>query len=139
MWESLERTRRRLLGTAPADDPAEAFAAAEDAARADIEAGLIADLDDDVMLVLGRPELDRLGTALVDLLGPATVRPDTPARLEETLAAAMVALGGAGDAFVDRRPAGLYTPESWQVRLMDVPTSTIDAIRDASREGSFRR
>jgi hypothetical protein len=138
MWSSLDRTRRRLLGTAPADDASQAFAAAEDEARADVEAGLTSDLEDDVILVLGRPELDRLGTALVALLGPATVRPDTPARLEAALDAAVVALGEPGVVRVDRRPAGLYTPESWQVRLMDVPTSTIEAIRHATREGAFR-
>lgn len=139
MWSSIDRTRRRLLGTPPADDADRAFAAAEDEARADVEAGLALDLGDDVVLVFGRSELDRLGAALVGLLGPGTARPDTPARLEAALDAAVDALGSSGETFVDRRPAGLYTPEAWQIRFTDVPAATVDAIRDASRDGAFRR
>jgi hypothetical protein len=134
MWPAIHRTRRRLglAGDAAPSAPSTPAASGEAGSGGRVT-------PDDALLVLGRPELDRLGNALVTLLGPATVRPDTPARLEAALDAATVRLGGGGRAEVDRRPAGLYTPEAWQVRLTGVEPSIVAAVRDASREGSFRR
>jgi len=94
---------------------------------------------DDVVLTLGRGELERLGTALQDLLGPATARPDTPARLELALEAAVARLGGSGHPSVSRRPAGLTTPEAWQVRLSGIDPAIGEAIRDATKRASLAR
>jgi len=90
-----------------------------------------------VVLNLGRPDVDRLGVALQALLGPGTTRPDTPGRLEVALAAAVTSLGGDGRPQVTRRPAGLYTPEAWQVRLGTVDPAIAQAIRDAARGTGF--
>jgi hypothetical protein len=149
MWPSITRTGRRLLGIAgpsssPDGRPAADRVAAErtvgthpdpvvDAVPAD---GLVLD---DVLLTIGRPELDRLGGALQTLLGPGTARPDTPARLEDALAAAVERLGGSGRPRVTRRPPGLYTPEAWQVRLTRIDPAITDAIRQAARGTGFAR
>jgi hypothetical protein len=91
----------------------------------------------DIVIAIGRPEFDRLGVALQTVLGPGTTRPDTPARLEAALALAIVGLGATGRTLVARRPAGLYTPEAWQVRLTDAEPAIEIAIRRAIREGVF--
>jgi hypothetical protein len=38
---------------------------------------------------------------------------------------------------VNRRPAGIYTPEAWQVRIEPGDPAVVDAIRRAIREGVF--
>ena len=89
------------------------------------------------MLAIGRPELDRLGLALQSLLGPDVARPDTPDRLDAALSAAVTHLGGVAQLRVNRRPAGLYTPEAWQVHIETADPTIVDAIRQAIREGVF--
>ncbi len=66
-----------------------------------------------------------------------STRPDTPARLEAALAAAVERLGGSGRPRVTRHPAGLTTPESWQIRLASIEPDVADAIRAATRTGHF--
>ena len=90
-----------------------------------------------VVIAIGRPEFDRLGAALQAALGPGTTRPDTPNRLEAALADAIVGMGATGETCVERRPAGIYTPEAWQVRLTDAEPAIEIAIRRAIREGVF--
>ena len=137
MWPSIARTRdlvarlvqngsRPVHGMAPVDDGA-----------ADDPTG--SRFTDDVVLVLGRAELDHLGVALQDLLGPATTRPDTPARLESALAAAVAHLGGTGHPSVTRRPPGLTTPEAWQVRLTGIEPGIAEAIRHAAKRATAAR
>ncbi|MFP5343989.1 MAG: hypothetical protein ACLGIJ_13880 [Candidatus Limnocylindria bacterium] len=134
MWPPFGRTWHRLVGDrghrpvadrdAPAielDPPAEPpFALAED-----------------LTLAIGRTEVQRLADALQALLGPGAERPDTPARLEAALAAAVEQLGGTGRPRVSRRPPGLYTPEAWQVHLGAVGPEVGAAIRTAIRTGRF--
>lgn len=93
----------------------------------------------DLVLTMGRADLERLVTALQGLLGPDVARPDTPARLEVALAAAIQLLGGAGRPRVTRRPPGLYTPEAWQVRVTSIDPAVSDAIRGAARGLGFSR
>ena len=133
MWPTLERTRRRILrGLPPCGLPPRGRAAhaasgvAPDAAP-----------KTELVVALGRPELDRLVLALQAMLGPETTRPDTPARLEAALAAAIKRLGSPGRPKVERRPHALYTPEAWQLRLTDVDPAVVEAIRRASRDGVF--
>jgi hypothetical protein len=132
MWSTLDRTRRRLLqiGTPSAAVDIEP----ELAAPIDADAGLG---PSETVLAIGRPELDRLGLALQALLGPDVARPDTPDRLEAALAAAVIQIGGVGEPRVNRRPAGLYTPEAWQVHVEAGDPAVLDAIRRAIREGVF--
>jgi hypothetical protein len=129
MWPTLDRTRRRLLGDNPTTE---------------LTIDSVHDLDEeqpvlttDALLAIGRPEFDRLGSALQLMLGADTDRPDTPARLEAALSAAIERLGGGGRPRVTRRPAGLYTPEAWQIRLTDVEPLVGDSIRRAARDGRF--
>jgi hypothetical protein len=130
MWSKLDRTRRRLRrasakpapGAAPTGDPSAIAATAP---------GM------NVVIAIGRPEFDRLGAALQTVLGPTTTRLDTPDRLEAALAVAIVGLGATGETRVERRPAGLYTPEAWQVRLTGAEPAIEIAIRRAIREGVF--
>jgi len=75
--------------------------------------------------------------ALQGFLGEDVERPDTPARLERALALVIASRGGKGRARVLRRPAGLSTPEAWEIHLDGVDRATADAIRDATRSGSF--
>ena len=93
----------------------------------------------DLVLTMGRVDLERLVTALQGLLGPDVARPDTPARLEVALATAMQLLGGAGRPRVTRRPPGLYSPEAWQVRVTSIDPAVGDAIRGAARGLGFSR
>jgi hypothetical protein len=133
MWASLDRTRRRLLRVGAPSDQAVLGPVADDA----IARGDPAEPASDIVLAIGRPELDRLGQALQNLLGPDVARLDTPDRLEAALAAAVVHVGGAGHPRVSRRPAGIYTPEAWQVRIEPGDPAVVDAIRRAIREGVF--
>lgn len=133
MWTTLDRTRRRLLRLGTPSDPAAIESLVDPAIALDDRSEPAAD----IVLAIGRPELDRLGLALQDLLGPETARPDTPDRLEAALAAAVAHLGGVGQPRVVRRPAGLYTPEAWQVQLETGEPAVVDAIRRAIREGVF--
>lgn len=126
MWPTLERTRRRILrGLPPRDRAIDAGTGAPDAASTEH------------IVALGRAELDRLVLALQAMLGPNTARPDTPARLEVALAAAIERLGSPGRPKVERRPHALYTPEAWQLHLTDVDPAVVEAIRRASRDGAF--
>jgi hypothetical protein len=135
MWSTLDRTRRRLIGlvlrpalefSAPVADPTELDRAA--AAPGPTT---------EVVIAIGRPEFDRLGAALQAALGRGTTRPDTPDRLEAALAQAIAGLGVSGLTRVSRRPAGLYTPEGWQVSLTEAEPAVERAIRRAIREGVF--
>jgi len=129
MWPSLDRTRRRLLGGSTEPAPLVPDARSDDPPDAPVAS--------EIVLAIGRPEFDRLGMALQALLGPTVPRPDTPARLEAALASAVEVLGGDGRPRVTRRPAGLYTPEAWQVRLVAIEPAIGDAIRGAIRDGAF--
>lgn len=133
MWSTFDRTRRRLLGAAegpPATDPAPAGDG-----TTSLESG--APTAGEVVIAIGRPELDRLGVALQAVLGAGTARPDTPDRLQSALADASVGLGAIGQTRVARRPAGLYTPEAWQIHLIGAAPVIETAIRRAIREGVF--
>jgi hypothetical protein len=121
MWPTIDRARRRLSGalvssadptTPPAGRPVE-----------------------DVVITFGAVELDQLRGALQLLLGDAVERPDTPARIERALGLLLVHRGAPGVARVLRRPAGLSTPEAWEIHLDGVDHATSAAIREAGRTG----
>ena len=140
MWPLLTRTRRLLhrFG-APSPDPTQL---AGTAAQPCIDGAASADgpaPGSDVVLTLGRVDLDRLGTALQALLDPEMARPDTPDRLEAALAAPVERLGGAGRPRVTRLPPSLYTPETWQVRMTSLDPAIGEAIRGATRGMGFVR
>jgi hypothetical protein len=132
MRSTFDRTRRRLLGV-PDGPPASGAAASDDTPGIDPAARATGE----VVIAIGRPEFDRLGVALQAVLGTGTTRPDTPDRLEAALADAIVGLGASGRTRVARRPAGLYTPEAWQVHLIEAEPVIEIAIRRAIREGVF--
>lgn len=141
MWPSIARTRRRLLGTPDASGCPVAIPP-----ERDLPAEVLLDESpgrppgtDDAVLSIGRAELEQLVVALQTLLGPDTPRPDTPDRLEAALAAAVERLGGGGRPRVTRCPPGLYTPETWQVRLANADPSITAAIRGAARGTGFDR
>jgi hypothetical protein len=133
MWSTFDRTRRRLLGVADGP-PASEAAPADDTIGIDPAA---TGTTGEVVIAIGRPEFDRLGVALQAVLGTGTARPNTPDRLEAALADAIVGLGASGRTRVARRPAGLYTPEAWQVHLIGADPVIETAIRRAIREGVF--
>jgi len=93
---SLDRVRRRLRHPEPAIE---------------------SDHLDDIVLALGRPELERFTTALAGSLDPHLPRPDSPARLAGAVATVLERIGGQGRPTVTRSPAGLYTPEYWHIRV----------------------
>lgn len=133
MWSTLDRTRRRLMRAAPEPDAAPGAEGADGLAGTDTAA----EPSVEIVIAIGRPEFERLGRALQRALGPGTTRPDTPDRLQAALAEAIDTLGATGRTRVARRPAGLYTPEAWQVYLIDAQPSVETAIRRAIREGVF--
>jgi hypothetical protein len=128
MWPTLARARR-LLGRVDEREPTiePVVAAASDGGPAGA----------DMVVSLGRTDVDRLALALQTLLGPDLTRPDTPARLEAALAAAVTELGSDGRPGVVRRPAGVTTPEAWQIRLSGIEPGIADQIRGATRGRPF--
>ena len=127
MWETLERARRRLLGdvqpVTASRNPGTGPSGAVDPAPTDLA------------YALGRAELERAIAILVDGAGPDTERPDTPARLEAALRNAIERAAGRGHPTVTRRPAGLYTPESWHIEVADADDRTRAALEPALRRG----
>jgi hypothetical protein len=117
MWVSnaIDRARRRILGSP--EPEAIPFA---DAAPIDVPC--------DVVIAVGRSDLDRLLGALVASLDPHMARPDSPRRLEGALATAIQRVGGQGIPTVVRNPAGLYTPEYWQLRIDGADGATRSAL-----------
>jgi hypothetical protein len=117
MWvsKSLDRARRHFLG---APEPVPAPLA--DAAPVDVPC--------DLVLAFGRSDLERLLAALVASLDPHMARPDSPRRLEGALATAIQRVGGRGTPSVVRSPAGLYTPEYWQLRVDGADGATRSAL-----------
>ena len=72
-----------------------------------------------ISIAFTRPEKDAFATALAGRLGDDTPRLDTPARVASALVVVIDRAGGHGRPHVVRRPAGLYTPEYWQVSIHD--------------------
>jgi hypothetical protein len=130
MWPTIERTRRLLLRRPSSSEPA---------ALAVIDGPDGDDATFEVLFSIGRTEFDRLGTAIQALLGPGTARPDTPARLETAMIDVIERLGGQGYPRVTRRPAGVYTPETWHIRLTDIDPAVQATVRAAIRDGAFPR
>ena len=132
MWSTLHRTRRRLLRV-DAERPLVPGAAPDDADDLDPAAAAA----NEIVIAIGRPEFDRLGVALQSVVGGRTARLDTPDLLEAALTEAIAGLGATGRTRVARRPAGLYTPEGWEVGLTATDPVVETAIRRAIREGVF--
>lgn len=117
MWvtKSLDRARRAIFGS-PDVEPIPLAEAAP------------VDVPCDVVIAVGRPDLDRLMGALVASLDPHMARPDSPRHLEGTLTTAIQRVGGHGTPVVTRSPAGLYTPEYWQLRVDGADGATRSAL-----------
>ena len=128
MWPTIDRARRRISGDSPVPDPQPETSTCKPAAPTGFE---------DVVIVPGGPELEWLLRALQGFLGATEERPDTPARIERALSGLIASRGGTGRPSVLRRPAGVSTPEAWEIHLDDVDRETSDAIRAATRTGSF--
>jgi hypothetical protein len=132
MWSSLDRAKRRLRPTGPGPDEARGDAGVGPPERGtqDPPAGSPPSADPLVISVV-RPELPAVTAVLERLAGPAHERPDTPARLAAAIDAAIDGWAGTGRVEVQRRPAGLYTPEAWEIRIADADARTragIDAL-----------
>ena len=124
MWPAIDRARRRLSDRAAA--PANAKPQPDDGSTVE-----------DVVIVLGRPEIAVLLVALETALGDAVDHPDTPATLERALSLLLADRGEPGRPRVLRRPAILSTPESWEIHLEGIEPATGSAVRDAARNGAF--
>lgn len=134
MWPTIDRARRRLSGTA---DPTAGLPTAGDPSSEPRPASADPGQVEDVLIVLGRQELDQLRAALQAILGDAVERPNTPARIERALSLLLSRLDAPGKATVLRRPAAVSTPESWEIHLDGVDPATGTAVRDAGRTGRF--
>jgi hypothetical protein len=122
MWvqKSLDRARRKLNRPAPEPAPPPPDP----------------DRIEDLVVALGRVELDRFVSALASSLDPHMPRPDSPARLAGALATALERTGGLGRPTVTRSPAGLYSPEYWHIRVQAadrVTRSTLDQLASGRR------
>jgi hypothetical protein len=144
MWPTIDRARRRLSHGTP--DPCPGFGAADDGAPerepsdepgADTPPAVAASRIDDVVIVLGRFELDQLRVALQRALGDAVERPDTPERIERALSLLLARRDAPGRPRVLRRPAGVSTPESWEIHLDGGDQATGESVRGAGRTGRF--
>jgi hypothetical protein len=136
MWPTIHRARRHLKVGASA--PSGVLDAAEpvelDEATAVHPAPAVRRVED-IVIILGGLEIDRLRAALERLLGDAVERPDTPARFERALAMVLARRGAPGKPRVLRRPAAVSTPESWEIHLDGVDHATGRAVREAGRTG----
>lgn len=135
MWSTIDRARRRLDRAASGTTvpgPETTAAQGPEAATPPPARKL-----DDVVIVFGPAGLDRLRIALEQALGDAVDRPDTPARIERALSLLFARRGLSGRPRVLRRPAGVSTPESWEVHLDGVEHATGSAVRGAGRTGRF--
>jgi hypothetical protein len=122
MWvqKSLDRARRKLNRPAPEPAPPPPDP----------------DRIEDLVVALGRVELDRFVSALASSLDPHMPRPDSPARLAGALTTALERTGGLGRPTVTRSPAGLYSPEYWHIRVQAadrVTRSTLDQLASGRR------
>jgi hypothetical protein len=133
MWTTIDRARRRLTSVlASADSPA------PDQASGDaIAVATPARPTEDVVIILGSFQVEQLREALERQLGDAVERPDTPARIEHALSILLAQRQAPGKPRVLRRPAGLSTPESWEIHLDGVDRATSRAVRAAGRTGVF--
>ena len=125
MWTTIHRARRRISGSDEATLPG------------DVEPDLPADAVEDVVVVLGRLEIECLRHAIQRSLGDSVDHPNSPARMERALALLLGRGGSAGRPRVLRLPATLSAPESWEIHLDGVERTTVMAIRDAGRTGRF--
>ena len=130
MWPTIDRARRRLTGASahPGSGELDGGPSAAIPAPRPVE---------DVVIILGSVEVDQLRAALEGVLGDAIERPDTPARIERALSILLARRGATGKPSVLRRPAGLSTPESWEIHLLGVDRATSRAVRAAGRNGFF--
>ena len=92
---------------------------------------------EDIVIVFGRTEIDRLRHALQAALGDMVDQPNTPARIESALARILSLAGSPGRPRVLRRPAGVSTPESWEIHLDGSDRASGIALREAGRTGRF--
>ena len=135
MWvtKSLDRARRRLLPGSDVDagsEPVDAAPSTPDVPDPDAL--------DDLMVSLPRPDLERLIKGLARSIDPNMPRPDSPALLAGALTTAINRIGGRGRPVVTRSPAGLYTPEYWQIRIEGADGRTRDAIGRLTAGGRIR-
>lgn len=132
MWPTIQRARRRLSGGAAVsvDPPSPTPSSVAPVPPAD-------PAFEDLVIVLRGVEVDRLCQALQRCLGSAVERPDTPDRFERALSLFLARSGEPGRPRVLRRPAGVSTPESWEIHLEGVDHAVGEAVREAGRTGRF--
>ena len=121
MRQSLARARRRFRGRTTTT----ASARADDGPSADLT------------FALGRVDLERLIGALAGIPGIEPGRPDTPARLQAALQVAIGRAAGRGAPAVTRRPAGVYTPETWQIVVVGADSRTRSTLEHAIQGGGL--
>jgi hypothetical protein len=115
MWQPLARARRRRERAGiPASVDGNATSPAAD-----------------LSFALSRADLERLIGALEGVPGIDPGRPDTPARLEAALRVAIARAHGDGTPAVTRRPAGIYTPETWRIEVHRADSRTRVALERA--------
>jgi hypothetical protein len=122
IWQPLARVRRRIMRGGRRMPPPERHA--ESAAR-------------NLTFALNRPDLERLIGALTQVPNVEPGRPDTPARLEAALRAAIADASGSGAPAVTRRPAGVYTPETWQIEVLGADRATQLMLERALQGGGL--
>ena len=96
-----------------------------------------AEPETDLTFALSRDDLERLIGALTQVPGVEPGRPDTPARLEAALRVAIADVSGSGSPAVTRRPAGVYTPETWQVEVVGADLRTQRTLERAIHGGGL--
>jgi len=122
IWQPLARVRRRITRGPRRTPRPERHA--EGAAT-------------DLTFALSRADLERLIGALTRVPGVEPGRPDTPARLEAALRIAIAGASGSGAPAVTRRPAGVYTPETWQIAVLGADRATQLMLERALQGGGF--
>jgi hypothetical protein len=121
MWFSRPIDLARSVFRPP--PPATAIAVARVAAVSAIEAS-----PTEIHLELTRRDLDRFAAALLASLAPADGHIEDPARLAAALDLLIALMGGAGRSRVVLRPAGLATPETWQITIDGADDRTALAV-----------
>jgi len=128
MWSTIHRARRRLAR----EEVASPRVSVPDAEPAPPPRPV-----EDIVIIFGRVEVDRLRHALQTTLGDGIEPPDTPRRIETALASLLERADAPGRPRVIRLPAGVSTPESWEIHLDGADRASGVALRHAGRTGRF--
>lgn len=133
MWNPARLHRARAAGSVPVAAPAVSRLRPDVRATAPVMIGGVNQPPSglvDVEYSFSRTELQPILRSIRETLGCGATPLDSPARLEDALAALIASFGGQGEPNVRRSPAALLTPEYWSIGITRVDPATLAAMNE---------